>query len=66
MIELTGTNGEIFLLNIDMIYKIEQHPDTIITLANGKSLHVEEDKYEVLDRIIEYKRRIFIGRLEEI
>lgn len=66
MIELTALNNEIFLLNIDMIYKITQQPDTIITLSNGNTIRVRENMYEVLERFTEHKKMLYSGRLEEI
>ena len=36
MITLTSISGKEFCLNSELIYKIEEAPDTIITLTDGK------------------------------
>ena len=36
MIDLTGMNNKEFILNADHIEKIEEVPETLITLTNGK------------------------------
>lgn len=64
MIEITSINGEKFVLNSDLIYKVEEHPDTIITLLDGKTLRVSESAEEITNRIVEFKRRIYTVFLE--
>ncbi|QGU95090.1 endoflagellar protein [Clostridium bovifaecis] len=59
MINLTGLNNKQLYLNADHIEKIEQVPETIITLTNGKKYIVLETPEEVINRVIEYKRKIF-------
>ena len=59
MIILTSINGQSFCLNSDLIYKIEEAPDTIITLTDGKVLRVINDTDDIVNKIIEYKRKIF-------
>jgi len=60
MIKLTRFNGNIFVLNDDLIEYMEETPDTIITLSNDKKLVVEEGIDEVIEKIIKYKRKIHI------
>ena len=48
-----------FVLNAELIEMIEETPDTVITLNNGKKLIVEEGMDEVVRRVIEYKKMIF-------
>ena len=36
MIDLTGMNNKEFTLNAEHIEKVEEVPETIITLTNGK------------------------------
>ena len=38
MIKLTGFNGKEFILNAEQIEKIEEVPECLITLINGKSI----------------------------
>jgi flagellar protein FlbD len=37
-----------------LIYRIEEMPDTLITLTDGKTLVVTEAAQEVAQRVIEY------------
>lgn len=38
MINVTAMNNKEFILNADHIEKIEEVPETLITLTNGKSI----------------------------
>ncbi|MDO9593086.1 MAG: flagellar FlbD family protein [Erysipelotrichaceae bacterium] len=58
MIELTTLKGEIFYLNLNLIYRIDQIPDTMITLADGKKLRVNETPWEIIERIRGYQQSI--------
>lgn len=58
MISLTSLHGEQFFLSGDLIERIEEIPDTMITLVSGKKLRVSEDANTVVERYIEYKRKI--------
>ncbi|MFI4872862.1 MAG: flagellar FlbD family protein [Phycisphaerales bacterium JB061] len=58
MIMVTRLNGQEFVLNADLIKMIEQRPDTIITLVNGDHIVVKEASREVIERVIEYGRRL--------
>jgi len=60
MIKLTGMNKKEFYLNADHIEKLEEVPESIITLTNGKKYIVLEELDEVIRRVIEYKRKIYI------
>lgn len=62
MIEVTGMNNKEFILNADHIEKVEEVPETLITLTNGKKYLVLESIDEVKDEVIRYKKRIFSGR----
>ncbi|MFI4892874.1 MAG: flagellar FlbD family protein, partial [Phycisphaerales bacterium JB058] len=55
---VTRLNGQEFVLNADLIKMIEQRPDTIITLVNGDHIVVKEASREVIERVIEYGRRL--------
>lgn len=46
------------VLNCDLIESIEAAPDTIIRLTNGKSIVAKETVKEIVERIIDFKRRI--------
>mgnify|MGYP005994683045 FL=1 len=51
MILLTRINGEAFALNPDLIERVEETPDTHITLVDGKHLMVTESLKDVIDAI---------------
>lgn len=59
MIDVTGINQKGFTLNDDHIEKIEEVPETIITLTNGKKYIVLESIEQIKNSIIEYKNKIF-------
>ncbi|HEY8890003.1 MAG TPA: flagellar FlbD family protein [Clostridium sp.] len=63
MIRLTGLNKKEFVLNAEVIEKIETMPETLITLVNGKKYIVLESTEEVIDEILKYKKKIFAGIL---
>lgn len=60
MIELTKLNKKKFILNSDLIETVESTPDTIITLQTGKLLLVLEPPGEVIERIIDFRRKLQI------
>jgi flagellar protein FlbD len=59
MIEVTRLNKKTFLLNCEWIETVEETPDTVITLTNGKKYVVSEKVEEVLQKVVEYKQRVF-------
>ncbi len=54
-------SNEDFILNADIIETIEQTPDTVITLTNGKKIIVEEGMQDVVREVMRYKRAMFSG-----
>lgn len=65
MIRLTGLNNKEFILNAELIEKIEDVPESVITLSNGKKYIVLESTDEIIDKIIEYKRKIYTFGLKK-
>lgn len=59
MIDVTGLNHKEFILNADHIEKVEEVPETLITLINGKNYLVQESAEEIRNAVIRYKNRIF-------
>jgi Uncharacterized protein, possibly involved in motility len=61
LIKLTKfkTNDHDFVLNADLIETIEETPDTVITLTNGKKLIVAESMDEVVRRVMDYRRALY-------
>jgi len=56
MIQLTSLKGETFYLNEILVYRIDQVPDTMITLTDGNKLRVSETPEMVVDKIREYQK----------
>ena len=48
-----------FVLNAELIEMIEETPDTVVTLTNGKKLLVEESMEELVRKVMQYRRAIF-------
>ena len=66
MIEVNPLNGNKFILNSNHIEKIEEIPETVITLVNGKKYLVKESSKEIVDKVIEFRRKYWVNvRLEE-
>ena len=63
MIKLTKFNSEVnkkgvFILSAEVIETIEEMPDTVVTLINGKKLIVDEPMDEVVRRVMAYRRAL--------
>jgi flagellar protein FlbD len=58
MITLSRLNGPAFALNPDLIERVEQTPDTIITLVDGTKYVVAESVEEVVHRVRESKAAV--------
>ena len=58
MITLTRLSGSVFLLNADLIERVDSTPDTIITLVDGKKYVVAESMSQVLDAIVAFRGEI--------
>ncbi len=63
MIRLTRLNHAPMVLNSDLIEHIDITPDTVITLTNGQILRVLETADEVVDRSVDFHRRVMEGAL---
>jgi len=61
MIEVTRLNNKSFVINCEWIETVEATPDTVITLTNGKKYVVAEKVEEVVEKVIEYKRKITVS-----
>ena len=60
MIDVTAMNNKEFILNADHIEKIEEVPETLITLTNGKKYIVLESVDEVVDKVISIKIKLLL------
>lgn len=61
MIQLTRINHVPLVVNSDLIEHIEATPDTVISLTHGQKLVVLETVDQVVERVVEFRRRIFQG-----
>ena len=58
MINLTHLNGEAVVVNAELIALVEARPDTILTLTSGLRVTVREPVPEIVDRVVDYRRRV--------
>ena len=58
MIRLTRLNGEHFVLNAELIQRVEGHPDTVITLLDDTKYVVTETVDQVVREVREYRASI--------
>jgi len=59
MINLTKLSDAQITLNSDLIETIEEVPETVITLTNGKKILVKESRQEVVNLVKCYKKELF-------
>ena len=59
MIEVTRLNDKKLIINAELIEKVEETPDTIITLTSGSKIVVKESGQEVKNLVILYKKEIY-------
>jgi flagellar protein FlbD len=58
MILVTRSDGSALLVNPDQIETIEETPDTVLTLADGKKLIVRDTAADIAERFRAYQRYI--------
>ncbi|MCH7700892.1 MAG: flagellar FlbD family protein [Planctomycetes bacterium] len=58
MILLTRLNDKPVVVNAELIKMIESTPDTLLTLINGDHMMVRESMEDVVEKAVEYARRI--------
>lgn len=61
MVMVTRLNGKEFYVNPDLIEFMEETPDTVITLSDGKKLVVLEKAQIVIERIVRYRAAVFVN-----
>ena len=59
MIQVTRLNGKQIMLNAELIESVEETPDTVVTLTDGKKYVVKEKSEEIRNLTIEYKKEVF-------
>jgi flagellar protein FlbD len=65
MIVVTRLDGKEYLINPHQIESIEAHPDTTLVMLSGKRVVIREKPSVVVDRIVDYRRRIGAFKNEE-
>jgi len=58
MVKVTRLNGKEYYINPHQIESIELRPDTTLIMLSGKSVVVKEGIDDMIEMIIEYRRRI--------
>lgn len=58
MIIVNRLNGERFGVNAEHIERVEETPDTVLTLVDGRKYLVRESLEEVIDRVVAYRARV--------
>lgn len=61
MIRVTRLDGKETVVNEDQVLMVEDTPDTVLTFMNGHRLVVKEPVDEVIDRTVQFKRRLHSG-----
>lgn len=58
MITLTRLSGSVFVLNSDLIERIDSTPDSIVTLVDGKKYVVSESLDQIIDAVRLYRSQV--------
>ncbi len=58
MIELTKYDGSILMVNELYIEFVEETPDTVVSLVNGKKIIVKESRQDIKNLVLLYKKCI--------
>lgn len=58
MISLTRLSGTTFLLNADLVERVDCTPDTVVTLVDGTKYLVAESLDDVLRAVVDYRSSI--------
>jgi flagellar protein FlbD len=66
MVPLTRLTGMPFALNPDLIERVDETPDTVITLVDGTKYLVRESLADVVAAVMDYRARLLAaaGTLE--
>ena len=59
MIEVTRLNDSKVTINVDLVERIEECPETIITFINGSKLIVKESVHEIEEKYFDLKQKIY-------
>lgn len=60
MITVHRLNGTELVINVELIETVEATPDTTVTFTNGKKIMISESVDELLQKSLEYKKKIHL------
>lgn len=55
LIKVTTLDNRTITVNCDLIERLEEVPETVITLVNGKKFMVRESMDEIIELVIQYR-----------
>ena len=58
MITLTRLSGSVFVLNSDLIERVDATPDTVVTLVDGKKYVVTESLDEIVELVRQHRSEV--------
>lgn len=61
LVHRLGKDNEELVVNVDQIEFVEGHPDTVLSMINGRKIIIKESKEEVIKKVIEFRRSILVG-----
>ncbi len=64
MIEVERLNGSKYFINPHMIESMESLPDLTITMLSGKKVIVRNSPEDIINKIVDYRKRIGINTQE--
>ena len=64
MIEVMRLDGKGYWVNPHMIESMESNPDLTLTMLSGKKIVVKNSPSEIIEKIIEYRKKIGINTQE--
>jgi flagellar protein FlbD len=64
MIKVTKINGQELFLNPHLIEKMEERPDTLVTMQSQVQYIVKEKVEEITKLIVEYRRTLYLRVIE--
>jgi flagellar protein FlbD len=63
MIKITRLNGTSFVLNPDLLERLEAHPDTVVHLVSGETYIVKESIADIISMIRSYRSSLIAEAL---
>ncbi|MCR5437715.1 MAG: flagellar FlbD family protein [Treponema sp.] len=64
MIDVMRLDGKIYWVNPHMIESMESTPDLTLSMLSGKKIIVRNSPEEIIQKIIDYRRKIGIDKQE--